>query len=363
MSVLIITASIGAGHDLPAALLAEALEERGVRAVVRDGLEAVGPLAKRVVDGASDFESRFGNLSFEASYWFGTQTRPGYRITSRFSLLTAGRGLARCVAEERPDVVVSTYPGSTEVLGRLRQDGRVSVPVVSAITDLAALRFWAHPGVDLHFVTHPESIPEVRAITQGGEVAVRGFNPRGFDDPPSRADARRALDLPAGGGIVLASGGGWGVGDVEGAVDEALAAGAAAVLVLCGTNDALRERVGTRHGSDPRVRPLGFTDRMPELMAAADVLVHSTAGLTVLEAAICGCRTISYGWGRGHIRVNNRAFAATGLAAVAPDRPALAAALRDALPHPRERDASWHSLPAAADVLLEHFGGLLDQAG
>ena len=38
------------------------------------------------------------------------------------------------------------------------------MPVVSAITDLAALRYWAHPGVDLHLITHPESDAEVRAI-------------------------------------------------------------------------------------------------------------------------------------------------------------------------------------------------------
>jgi processive 1,2-diacylglycerol beta-glucosyltransferase len=254
--------------------------------------------------------------------------------------------------------VVSTYPGVTEVLGRLRLTGELHVPVVAAITDLAALRWWAHPGVDLHLVTHHESVPEVRAITGQDAVPVRGFNPRGFDDPPSRADARRAHDLPADGAVVLASGGGWGVGDVEGAVEESLAAGATAVLVLCGTNEALRLRIQARYATDPRVRPLGFTDRMPELMAAADVLVHSTAGLTVLEASICGCRTISYGWGRGHIRVNNRAFAATGLADVAADRPALGRMLREALAHPRERDASWRRLPAATDVLLERFPAL-----
>jgi UDP-N-acetylglucosamine:LPS N-acetylglucosamine transferase len=362
LRVLVLTASIGAGHDLPAALLAEALAERGVEVVVRDGLEAAGRIARGLVEGASSFDSGFGNTAFDAWYWFGMRTRPGRRLTGGVGLMLAARGLLRCVAGERPDVIVSTYPGSTDVLGRLRRRGRLRVPVVSAITDLAALHFWAHPGVDLHLVTHPESLPEVRAITGQEAVAVRGFNPRGFDDPPSRADARRALDLPADGAVVLVSGGGWGVGDVEGAVEEALAAGAAGVLVLCGTNEGLRARVAERHVRDARVRPLGFTDRMPELMAAADVLVHSTAGLTVLEAAICGCRTISYGWGRGHIRVNNRAFAATGLAAVAPDRPALAAALRDALAHPRERDASWRDLPRAADVVIG-FVARLEQTG
>src|SRR5437016_804840 len=83
------------------------------------------------------------------------------------------------IAEGRADVVVSTYPGVTEILGRLRVRRRrgLGVPVVSAITDLASLRYWAHPGVDLHLVTHPESIAEVRAIAGEGTdvVAVRGL--------------------------------------------------------------------------------------------------------------------------------------------------------------------------------------------
>ena len=62
---------------------------------------------------------------------------------------------------------MSTYPGVTEVLGHLRARGRLSVPVVSAITDLAGLRYWVHPGVDLHLITEPESADEVRAIAPG----------------------------------------------------------------------------------------------------------------------------------------------------------------------------------------------------
>lgn len=268
------------------------------------------------------------------------------------------RGLLGAVGRTRPDVVVSTYPGTTEALARARRSGHLPVPLVAVITDLAALRFWASPGADLHLVSHPESIPEVHAIAgrRAEVVAARGFNPAGFAQPPSRAAARRELGLPAGGPVVLVSGGGWGVGDVDGAVATALAIADCRVLVLCGTNEGLRSRMEALHGTDPCVRVLGFTDAMPQLMAAADVLVHSTAGLTILEAAICGCHAISFGWGRGHIRANNRAFAEHRLAHVAPDRAALARLLRECLAHPREPDPVWPTLPWAADVLIERYG-------
>ena len=46
---------------------------------------------------------------------------------------------------------------------------------------------------------------------------------------------------------------------------------------------------------EPRVHVYGFTDKMPELLAAADVLVHSTGGVTCLEARAAGTPVVSYG--------------------------------------------------------------------
>ncbi len=356
--VLILSASIGAGHDLPAERLGAALAARGVRAEVVAGLAASGPVVSRALLSGTAFDSELGNRVFDVQHFLGIRCAPTRRLAGRLMQVLGGPPLTALVAARAPDLVVSTYPGVTEPLGRLRRAGRLRVPVAAAITDLACLRMWAHPGVDTHLVTHPESAAEVRTVAGPGAdvVAVRGFNPVGFDTPPDRARARRALGLPAAGGVVLVSGGGWGVGDVEGAVATALETDAVAVLVLCGTNAGLRARMAA--AGDARVRAFGFTDRMPALMAAADVLVHSTAGLTVLEALVCGCRVISYGWGRGHVRVNNAAFRRLGLADVAGDRDELRGALARALAAPAAPDASWLALPEAADVLLTRFPAL-----
>lgn len=267
--------------------------------------------------------------------------------------LLGRRGLLAEIAATRADVVVSTYPGISEALGRLRRSGRLAVPVCSAVTDLAALRWWAHPGIDLHLCIHPESIAEIEGIAPGSRVvAVRGFSATEFLDPPSRTQARAALELPQEGAVVAVSGGGWGVGDLGGATAAALDAGAAAVVVVCGRDAEVRAAIDARFADRPQVRSLGFTDRLPELFAAADALVHTTAGLTMLEALMCGCAPISYGWGRGHIRANDRAYARHGLAAVARDRAALDGALREALARPRPIDRSFAALPSAADEVV-----------
>jgi UDP-N-acetylglucosamine:LPS N-acetylglucosamine transferase len=359
--VLILSASIGEGHDLPARELARGLLDLAPDGEIQvmDGLAAMGPIAEWIAMHAANVDTPWANRLFDINYWLLANFPPTRALTGSISYALGAARLARLVEQQRPHVVVSTYPGVTEALGRLRQRGRLGVPAVSAITDLAALRYWSHPGIDLHLVTHPESVAEVRSIAPDSEVVpVRGLNSPDFTTPRSRTEARRALGLPAEPKIVVVSGGGWAVGDLEGAVDTALGVDETVAIVLCGRNEEVRTRMERRYAGRPRVRVMGFTDRMPDLMAAADALVHSTAGLTVLEALVSGCPTISYGWGRGHIRANNRAFERFGLAEVASDRPGLEAALRRALRRRPARDTSFAELPTAASLVLGLTGTL-----
>jgi processive 1,2-diacylglycerol beta-glucosyltransferase len=353
--VLILSASIGEGHDLPARMLADGIRSERPDAHVRieDGVRAMGWPIDRAVLGGAQPESRLDYLLFDALYWLYTRVGPTRRLGGRLLQTFGGPRLRALIAAERADVVVATYPGVSEALGRLRERGRLDVPVVSAITDLAALYYWAQPGVDLHLVTHRESIEEVRAIAPASRIVwASGMTAPEFLVAVDRADARRALELSPDGPVVVVSGGGWAMGDLEGAAEVALRVEGATVVCLCGRSDEVRERLAARFAGEDRVRAEGFTDRMSDWLAAADALVHSTAGLTVLEALIRGCPVISYGWGHGHIGANNRAYRRFGLAEVATTRFELDAALRRALAHRPEPDLSLTRLPSSAAEIL-----------
>jgi len=356
--VLILTASVGEGHDLPARTLAAQLasESPDAEIVTEDGLVPMG----RFVTAISADSGRivFFRLQWlwDVGFWFFARARPTRLFTQTVLTRLGSKGLLRLIDRVDPDVIVSTYPNTTEVLGRLRARGRIGVPVCSAITDLSALRYWAGPGVDLHLIAYPQSLDEVRAIAGPASrvLAVHGLTSPAFLDQRDQGEARRDLQLPLEGGIALVSGGGWGVGDIEGAVEAALTLSEIACLVcLCGRNARLQQQLVSRFERDPRVRIEGFTDRMADWMAAADVLVHSTGGLTVLEALMCGLPAISYGWGRGHLRPNNAAFARTGLAQVVPDRAALPPALVRALTQGRTPTDAYRHLPSAASLVLD----------
>ena len=357
--ILIVSAAIGAGHDRPAEVLAQDLRDACPDATVEvvDGLAEMGPIAIKTIEDNSRIMFNRGAWLFDLQYALITHLAPTRWLMLQMTHALGYWPFKRLIARWRPDVVVSTYPGTTEILGWLRRNGKIDVPVCSAITDLAGLRYWSSRGVDLHMVIHPESIPEVRSIAGPGEITfVHGFSAPEFLSPVDPVAARRSLELPPDGPIVVVSGGGWGVGDLEGAVEVALEIPETFVVCLCGTSEELRTTLARRFEDHPRVRITGFTDQMCDLLTAADVLIHSTAGLTILEARMRGCQPISFGWGAGHIRANNEAYQRFGLADVALSRSELLSALRSAIATELVPDTSPRSAPSAASLVLALAG-------
>ena len=353
--VLIISADIGEGHDLPArAVRREFLDEDpDAQVSIVNGLPAMGGVLTKVLRENSAFMFQFIPWWFDFQYRLFMEFAPTRWFVRKVLTLLGRHGLMRLIRAHDPDVIVSTYPGVTAVLGELRRRGKLDVPCYSSITDLAGLHYWAHPGIDLHFITHPESAQEVEKIA--GPGSVRWAKPptsSSFLAFRSRADARRALGLPADGQVIAVSGGGWGVGDLAGATRAALEVPDATVLCLCGRNDRLRAKIAHRFGDEPRLRLMGFTDRMGDVLAASDALIHSSAGLTVLEALIRGCPVISYGFGYGHVRASNAALLRFGLAQVATTEKDLGPALLRALDEHPEADGSFARRPSTASLIL-----------
>jgi UDP-N-acetylglucosamine:LPS N-acetylglucosamine transferase len=321
--VLILSADVGEGHAAAARTLAEQIEASPRRAEVTviDGLAAMGPLLRPVVEDGYRVQLRFFPWTYTVVYWLLERVTP-IRLTARRLLCLLGsRPLAARIAEHDPDVIVSTYPAVTVVLARLRRTGEVRCPTVATITDLTGLFFWAQPGIDMHLVMYGESLRSVERIAgQGSVKLVRPLISASFLEPRCPLRARAALGLPEEGRMVVVSGGGWGVGDIAGAVGEFIRVPeVSSIVCLAGRNDQLAQKLRAAFAGESRVHVFGFTDKMPDLLAAADVLVHSTGGVTCLEARAAGTPVDTYGLPVGHARLNTRAMADLDLVRLAND--------------------------------------------
>jgi len=321
--VLILSADVGEGHAAAARALAEQIEDSPEQAEVTiiDGLAAMGRVLRPVVEDGYRVQLRLMPWTYTLVYWLLERVAPIRWMARRLLYRLGSRPLARRIAEYHPDVIVSTYPAVTVVLARLRRTKVVDCPTVATITDLTGLFFWAQPGIDMHLVMYGESLSSVERIAGEGSVRlVRPLISADFLGPRCPLQARRTLGLPEEGRMVVVSGGGWGVGDIEGAVRELSGLEeVSSIVCLAGRNEELAEKLRSAFAEEPDVRVLGFTDKMPQLLAAADVLVHSTGGVTCLEAKAAGTPVVSYGLPVGHARLNTRAMATLDLLRLAND--------------------------------------------
>ena len=315
MRVLILSAPVGAGHDAASAALAAELEAAGLEARVEDGLALIG--VERLVVGGYRFQMFHAAWSWRLLYR-ATRSRPLIRLLGSVLARAASGRLAERLETARPDVVVSAYPIVSAALAGMRRRGRLRMPCATLVTDFDPHPAWIHRDLDANLVVGEPG----RAAEQ-----VRPPTPRAHAPAGARDALRAELGISERRHVVLIVGGAWGGGNLEGAARAAAAAAGVHVIVVTGRNDRLRSRLA--EAALPATTVLGFTDRMPELMAASDVLIQNAAGLTCLEAFAAGLPVVTFDPLPGHGEDNCRLMRRAGLVAHAAGAESLTRILAD----------------------------------
>lgn len=345
--VLVISGSVGAGHDGAADELISRLAKLDIAADRRDYLDALPRVFRYLLrDG---YRLSIGYAPQFFAWMFANLEHAGWvqRVALGLCQL-AQRPVLRWVGDH--DVVVSTYMLASQTLGQLKEAGRLDATLVTFLTDPAVHRLWVHPAVD-HHVTVTEATARMGHLVYRTPMqAVGGLvSPRFADrpDPAHRHRLRAELGLSPDGPVVLLATGSLGMGDVPHVVREISSSGVAEVVVLCGRNEGLRKQLSAR----PGVVALGWRDDVPELMAAADVLVHNAGGLSLTEALTAGLPAVTYRPIPGHGIANSQVLADAGLAPWPRDEPGLVAAIRQQAAHRGDPSHVVRS-PDTASVVL-----------
>lgn len=306
--ILLVTASMGAGHTAVADELARRLRAAGDAAVVLDLLECAGAAGPRL-------RRTYRLLLDHAPWLYDASMRFWMHAPHAMERLTASGAapfedaLAAAVAEHRPDVVVSCYNLAAQCLGRLRAAGRIDVPLVTLVTDPGAHPYWVSPHVDLHLAYTRDTAARLATLGAREVAWVAPVLRPEFAAPPDRARARTALGLPGDARIAVVNAGSWAVGGFRQTLDALAAAPGWQVLALCGRDaGALRDA-----RERPRVLAVPWTDQLVQYLAAADVLVDNAGGQTCWEALACGVPVVCCHPLPGHGRVNAAELRSLGL--------------------------------------------------
>jgi processive 1,2-diacylglycerol beta-glucosyltransferase len=224
--------------------------------------------------------------------------------------LIAGGRVKRWIRRYQPDVIVSTYNFATLMLGSMKMTGDIDVPVVNFLTDFGVHPRTIHPAADLNLTVHEVAAETARMLVRGAVVATGpAVHPRFSLGAPGQVESKVALGVSLDRPLVVVVAGSWGVGDrLEHTVALLLADGYQ-VVTACGGDEALRGRLAHQRLG----HAFGWTDRMPTILAAADVVVENAGGLTAFESMSLGVPIVSYRPIPGHGRDNVRAMVAAGV--------------------------------------------------
>lgn len=348
-TVLVVSGSVGAGHDGAADELTRRLRASGVSVRQRDYLDALPRFSQRILrDG---YSISVGYVPWFFQWLFASIERRTWVewLAVRFCA-TANNAVAGWLSEDVA-VVVSTYPLASQSLGRLKAKGRMRQPVLSYLTDPAVHRLWVHPSIEQHLTVTGYTAQYGQTEYGVPMRAVGALVPPAFSSPISgdrRSQLRVDLGVDDGEPLALVVSGSLGLGEVPASVRAIQAGGIHSVAVLCGRNESLRRRLS----QIPGVVALGWRDDVPELMGAADVLVHNAGGLSLTEAMAAGLAAVTYRPLPGHGRANAALLAQAGLAPWPQTVDELRQSLAEALQRPGPgREAVRHSPDAAALVL------------
>lgn len=285
--VLLLTGSLGLGHDMPALSCAGVLERSGWQARYLNALSLLGS------GGWSAGERVFGRLLAVPGLYDGlhfAHLRTGSRVAVLMERLSNARVVPALRAElkrEPADLVLSVFATGAAAAAKLRAE----FPELRAAVlcpDVGVHRLWAAEGTDLFLVTSPAAAASVRRFLPRATVAVVPPPVRPvFYAAPSQAEARTALAVPADDPCVLVIDSGWGLGPLTGIV-AALARAGVHVLAVAGRRWALENRYRALATETERIHPFGFTARVPELMAAADVVLTLPGASTCAEGRVVG---------------------------------------------------------------------------
>jgi UDP-N-acetylglucosamine:LPS N-acetylglucosamine transferase len=240
------------------------------------------------------------------SGWRGALRRPwtivwGQRLIDALPAATAAfhRRLLRDFAERAaaeltsaaPDLVVVNHGWLTVALTLAQRRFGLEVPVLTFETStLNANALWAEPNAERFVVASQESKRRlIRFGVPAQRIDVVGYPVRQeFLCPLGKREARRRLALDDA-FTCLVTLGGEGVGGTPEAVLQALAADRELqVVVVAGRNLALLDRLARFRERLPRLRLLGFVDRLADYLAAADVVIGKSGPATVYETLAVG---------------------------------------------------------------------------
>lgn len=320
MKALILSCSIGGGHNAAASALKEELVERGHSAVMLDPYALVSDkLAEEIGQLYTKMIRRSPHV-YGMIYSLGGVARkvPG-QSPIYYANVSVAKKLEKYLRLNEFDIIIMTHIYPAELITYLKKH-QVELPTtVYVATDYLCIPYTEETDCDYYivpsekiakqFVKH--KIPKEKVLPLG--IPVR----KQFETDMSKGKAREILGLDKDSYYILISGGTLGIGKVRACVKRCLKfvnkkTQNCRIIVVCGSNERLYKRLSPFRGE--QLTLLQSTKLMGEYMRACDLFISKPGGMAATEAATVGIPTIITTPIPGCEKYNMKYFRKSGMA-------------------------------------------------
>ena len=333
--IFVCSAGFGEGHNTAARNLVTALNELGAGRAEAEFVDILGVCHPRQYERLRrGYVTLMNHAPRVWSALYGLFDRAQWLVDLNVALLSAERAaLAARLEQEKPAVVVSTYPLYGYLLDEIaRHGGPRGFRRVTVVTDSISINsVWHRCGSHFYCVPNEDTAAVMRrAGVPAEKLRVLGFpvDPRYAADLPPRPDPAG----PEGRRVVYMINAGRQAAPET--VRRLLALEDIELTVTVGRDQEMHRLVerliGERGEARRPARLIGWTKEVPALLASSHVLISKAGGATTQETIAAGCPMIvsqiapGQEEGNAQLLVDN----AAGCLALSPE--AIAAAVRRA---------------------------------
>lgn len=162
MKVIILTASTGGGHKRAAAALKEIIFEKDSSAevLVVDALEEIGHIFNKTISDGYHYMATKTPKLYGKAYRSSDKDNALNDMINRINS-QSGKRLLPLINEFAPDIIVTCHPFVAKMMGVLKGKGKITVPVLSIITDFSAHRTYIDSHIDAYVVSNDDMISEL----------------------------------------------------------------------------------------------------------------------------------------------------------------------------------------------------------
>ena len=287
--VFIFTASTGAGHNLAAQSLKESLDEAGYQTEVYDAFKETNITLDRLI--TKGYQQMVVNVPKLYEQMYNQFNNMNHFQQGIFQVLTKvmNPDIVPLINSGKPDLIITTHPFVTNVLGTLKEHNAFDVPVLSIVTDYKIHTLYLKKMIDAYVVG--SDYTKQTMVEKG--VAEEIIYPYGIPIRQTfltnnHLERKEIADVA---GTILLMAGSLGSKQMEKAFSSLLKVKEKIrIIVVCGNNAKIEKEIKSLYaretGDDKIVEIHGFVNNVSELMDESDAIISKPGGLTTTEAIV-----------------------------------------------------------------------------